>query len=119
MTQFTDSQEKSATIASVSKSTIGTISVPKGRRFDIFNLWFGSAQKGVGIIEVDIFPSMQGRYVFNTDSAIEVAGESMGWPVSISCPGPCSITLSTEQAAATSNTVRAMVNYVDTTLGGV
>jgi hypothetical protein len=115
MVSFTDSQEVSATIATVSLSTIGTINVPKGRTYLLTNIWFGSAQKGIGIISVDIFPSMIGRYVFNTDSAIETANESMGWPLNVGIAGPATITLSTEQAAATSNLVRSQINYIDTT----
>lgn len=117
MVTFTDSQEVSATVASVSKTAIGTINVPKGRTYLLTNIWFGSAQKGIGILEVDIYPSMIGRYVFSTDSAIEVAAESMGWPLNCSISGPATISLSTEQAAATSNLVRSQINYIDTTGG--
>jgi len=115
MVAFTDAQELSATIASVSKTSIGTVNIPKGRTYVLTNIWFGSAQKGIGIIEIDIYPSLIGRYVFNTDSAIEVAAESMGWPLNIQVPGPATITLSTEQAAATSNLVRSQINYIDST----
>ena len=114
MVSFTDSQEVSATIASTSKSTIGTINVAKGRTFLLTNVWFGSENKGIGVLEVDLYASMIGRYVFNTDSPIEVAAESMGWPLNIPVPGPATITLSTEQYAATSKLVRAQINYIDT-----
>jgi len=117
MVIFTDSQEKSATIASTSKTQIGQISVPKGRTYTITRIWFGSAQKGVGILSLDILPSMQGRYVFNAAQATYLSNESQGYPTNIAAVGPCTITMSTEQAAATSNTVRAMINYVDSTQG--
>jgi len=118
MVQFTTSTEGSAIVATTSKSEIMNFSIPKGRTYHLTSVWFGGADS-IGIIEADIWPSLSGRYVFNSSDENVIDDASQGYPISIVLPGPSQCTLYCENVTASSTTVRAMVTYVDTSAGTV
>jgi len=117
MVQFTSSQRGEATIATTDKTQIFQILVPKGRFYHLTNLWFSSPQKGVGILEVDIYPSLSAEYIFNGDDEDMLGANAAPYSISCGVSGPATISISTRQATATSNAVAAMVGYVDSTGG--
>ena len=117
MVQFTSSQRGEATIATQDKSTIFQILVPQGRVYHLTSLYFSSPQKGVGILEVDIYPSLSAEYLFNGNDEDMIGLDAAPYSISCSVSGPATITLSTRQATATSNAVACMVQYVDSTRG--
>jgi len=117
MVQFTSAKTGEAIIATTDKSEILSFSIPKGRNFHLTGVYFASPQKGVGIVECDIFPSLSAEYLFNGDDEDMIGPNNSITPISINCPGPSVVSLSTRQATSTSNTVAAMVQYVDTSGG--
>jgi len=62
---FTDNQVFSATVATVSETSMGTINIPSGRTYTITSLWGAGAGGGVYKISIDTYPSMQGVRVQN------------------------------------------------------
>jgi len=117
MVQFTSAQRGEATIATVDKSQVFQILVPQGRVYHLSSIWFSSPQKGVGILEVDIYPSLSAEYIFNGDDEDMIGANAAPYSISCSVSGPATITCSTRQATATSNAVACMVQYVDSTRG--
>ena len=115
MTQFTSSARGEATIATTDKTQIFQILVPKGRFYHLSSIFFASPQKGVGILEVDIYPSLSAEYLFNGDDEDMIGANAAPYSISCGVSGPATITMSSRQASSTSNAVACMVGYVDST----
>jgi len=94
-------------------TTIFSFAVPKGRQYSLRRLWGGCAQKGVMVVQLDTLPSLAAEYVYNSSDPDVIDDASQGWPLAIEAIGPCTVTISSKNASATSTTVRAMVQYID------
>jgi len=85
MVQFSSSQQSGQqTIAATTMTTIFSFAVPKGR-----------------------------QYSLRRSDPDVIDDASQGWPLAIEAIGPCTVTISSKNASATSTTVRAMVQYID------
>jgi len=114
MVQFSSSKQSGAqTIAATTKTEIFNFSVPKGRTYLLRRLWGGCAQKGVMVIELDILPSLSAEYIYNSSDPDVIDDANAGWPLAIDAIGPCTVSVSSKNASATSTSVRAMVSYID------
>ena len=111
---FTDSQVVSATVASTSETSLGTINVPAGRTYTITNLFGGHSSGGQYRIAIDTYVSMQGQYMQNqADGNTSMATGATLYNTSIQAIGPCSIEGFVTNADATTGTASIMINYVD------
>jgi len=115
---FTDSQVISATVASVSETSLGTINVPAGRTYTITSLFGGHSQGGTFRINIDTYVSMQGVYMQNQVSGISSSDDGANqYRTNIAAIGPCTLTGYVTNAAATSGVGSIMINYVDSGQG--
>jgi len=114
MVQFSSSQQSGQiTVAATTLTTIFQIQVPKGRQYSLRRLWGGCAQKGTMVISQDTLPSLSAEYIYNSTDPDVISNDSQGWPLAIEAIGPCTVTVSSKNASATSTTVRCMVSYID------
>jgi len=111
MSQFSDSQVLSATVASTSETSLGSINIPAGRSYQITNLWCGGVG-GTYRIAVDTLPSMQGVRVQNSDNPT-IVGSTISNNESILVSGPSELTAYISNTAATSTVCKLMVEYID------
>ena len=111
MTNFSDAQVLSATVATTTESSMGTINVPAGRTYTITNLW-GAGTGGTYKILVDRVPSMQGNRIQNADTPTNI-GPSNKYDENIVVNGPAEISGTITNSAATSTVCKIVVEYVD------
>jgi hypothetical protein len=121
MAQWVDSFERSGTVASTSKTQVGTdINVPGGERWDLVHLIGGHTTGGSMLYAVDKLPGINGQFPQSTAGAM-VALENVA-PGSQNAlgtvvTGPAVIQLSCENAAATSGTARLWLKVIRTSSG--
>ena len=114
-TTWSDSRVLTATVASVAESEVGSVNIPSNQTWLINGLFGSHPQGGTFRIAIDSIPGMNGVRVQNsvdggTLSAAE-NGSSEIYPANFIVQGPATITMNTTNAAATSGTATAMVNY--------
>jgi hypothetical protein len=109
---FSDSQTLSATIATVSESSIGTINVPSGRSYRLTSLFVAHPQGGTSRIAIDTYPALQGKYLQNSQDYLSTINNNFT-PMNIAVNGPAEITIYASNAAATSGIAKAALGYID------
>ncbi len=109
---FTDSQTLSATIASTSESSLGSINIPQGSSYRITSL-FGAGVGGTYRIAVDTIPSMQGVRLQNSTDPTQI-GAAVAYSENILINGPAELTAFMTNNAATSTACKLVVEYIDT-----
>jgi len=108
---YTDSQVLSATVAATAETSLGSFSIPAGRQYTITNLWAGGVG-GTFRIAVDTYPSMQGNYIQNSTTPVEM-GATDTHPVNIALSGPAELTGYITNTASTSTLCKLEVQYID------
>jgi len=116
---FSDSNIIDATVASVSETQVGSISVPAGRSYRLTGIFAAHAQGGTCRIAIDTFPALQGKYVQNsTDiNSLTYTAAATATPLNINVNGPAEISAFVTCAGAGSSTARVMFNYIDSGAG--
>lgn len=119
---FTDSNIIDATVATVSESQVGSISVPAGRSYRLTGIWAGHPQGGTCRVSIDTFPALQGKYIQNSTDIDSIAnanvfGSPSPTPLNINVNGPAEISAFVTNAGATTGTARVMFNYIDSGAG--
>jgi len=109
---FTDNQVFSATVATVSETSLGQVNVPSGRTYTITSLWGACAGGGTYRIAVDTYPSMQGNRVANTADPTNI-GATIAYNENISISGPAEISAYVSNLSATSTLCKINMEYVD------
>ena len=109
---YTDNQVMSATIASTSETSMGTINVPSGRTYTITSLWGAGAGGGVYKLSIDTYPSMQGVRVQNADDPTQILN-ARPYSENISISGPAEISATMTNLSATSTVCKINVEYID------
>jgi len=109
---YTDNQVFSATVASTSETSLGTINVPSGRSYTITSLWGAGAGGGIYKISIDTFPSMQGTRVQNSDTPTNL-GATIAYNENISISGPAEISATVTNLSSTSTLCKINMEYVD------
>ena len=109
---FSDNQVFSATIASTSETSCGTVNVPSGRTYTITSLWGAGAGGGTYKISVDTFPSMQGVRVQNSGDPTNI-GATLKYNENITIQGPAEISATMTNLATTSTVCKINMEYID------
>ena len=112
---WSDSRVLTATVASVAESEVGSVNVPSNQTW-LINCLFGShPQGGTFRIAIDSIPGMNGVRVQNSvdGGTLSAAGNGSSeiYPANFIVQGPATVTMNTTNAAATSGTATAMLNY--------
>ena len=114
-TTWSDSRVLTATVASVAESEVGSVNIPSNQTFLINGLFSSHPQGGTFRISVDSIPGMNGVRVQNSvdGGTLSAAGNGSSeiYPANFIVQGPATITMNTTNAAATSGTATAMINY--------
>lgn len=113
---WSDSRVVSGTVASVSETQIGSdINIPQNQTWLIGGLFASHPQGGTFRIAVDSLPGMNGVRVQNSveGGTLSAAGNGSSeiYPTNFVVSGPAVVQLFTSNAAATSGTATAMINY--------
>ena len=112
---WSDSRVLTATVASVAESEVGNFNIPSNQTFLINGLFSSHPQGGTFRISVDSIPGMNGVRVQNSvdGGTLSAAGNGSSeiYPANFIVQGPATVTMFTTNAAATSGTATAMVNY--------
>ena len=113
---WSDSRVVSQTVASVSETQIGSdINIPQNQTWLINGVFGAHPQGGTFRLAVDSLPGMNGVRIQNsTDGGTLSAagnGSSEIYPANFVVQGPAVVQLFTTNAAATSGTAKAMINY--------
>ena len=112
---WSDSRVLSATVASVAESEVGSVNVPSNQTWLLNGLFGSHPQGGTFRIAIDSIPGMNGVRVQNSvdGGTLSAAGNGSSeiYPANFIVQGPATITMNTTNAAATSGTATAMVNY--------
>jgi len=113
---WSDSRVVSATIASASETQIGSdINIPQNQTWLINGLMAAHPQGGTFRIAVDSLPGMNGVRIQNSTvtKALSDAGNGSAeiYPSNFVVQGPAVLQFFATNAAATSGTATAMVNY--------
>ena len=104
---WSDSRVVSGTVASVSETQIGSdINIPQNQTWLINGMFGSHPQGGTYRIAVDSLPGMNGVRIRNSGN-----GSSEIYPSNFVVQGPAVVQFFTTNAAATSGTATAMVNY--------
>ena len=111
MSNYTDAQVLSATVASTSESSLGQINVPAGRTYTITNLW-GAGTGGTYKVTVDRLPSMQGVRAQNSNDPTNI-GATVKYDENIVVNGPAEIAGFITNTSASSTACKIVVEYVD------
>ena len=109
---YTDSQVFSATVATTSETSLGTVNVPSGRSYLITSLWAGLAGGGTYRIAIDTYPSMQGVRIANASDPTNI-GANPPYSENISVSGPAEITVYVTNLSATSTRCVCNMEYID------
>lgn len=102
----------SATVATASETSLGTVNVPSGRSYLITSLWAGLAGGGTYRIAIDTYPSMQGVRVANTSDPTNIATTNP-YSENISVSGPAEITVYVSNISTTSTLCKCNMEYID------
>ena len=121
MATWTDSFERSGTVASTSKTQVGAdINCPAGEVWDLIHLIGGHPQGGSMLYGVDKLPGINGQFPQSTAAAmtaLEAIAPGSQNAINTRVTGPAVIQLFTENAAATSGTARIWLKVVRTSSG--
>jgi len=109
---FTDNQVFSATVATVSETSLGTINIPSGRTYTITSLWGAGAGGGVYKISIDTYPSMQGVRVQNATDPTQI-GSTIAYNENISISGPAEVSATITNLSASSTVCKINMEYID------
>jgi len=114
-TTWSDSRVLTATVASVAESEVGSVNIPSNQTWLINGLFSSHPQGGTFRIAVDSIPGMNGVRVQNSvdGGTLSAAGNGSSeiYPANFIVQGPATVTMNTTNAAATSGTATAMINY--------
>ena len=114
-TTWSDSRVLTATVASVAESEVGSVNIPSNQTWLINGLFSSHPQGGTFRIAVDSIPGMNGVRVQNSvdGGTLSAAGNGSSeiYPANFIVQGPATVTMNTTNAAATSGTATAMLNY--------
>ena len=112
---WSDSRVLTATVASVAESEVGSVNVPSNQTWLINGLFGSPPQGGTFRIAIDSIPGMNGIRVQNSvdGGTLSAAGNGSSeiYPANFIVQGPATVTMNTTNAAATSGTATAMLNY--------
>ena len=112
---WSDSRVLTATVASVAESEVGSVNIPSNQTWLINGLFSSHAQGGTFRIGVDSIPGMNGVRIQNSvdGGTLSAAGNGSSeiYPANFVVQGPATVTMFTTNAAATSGTGTAMINY--------
>jgi len=112
---WSDSRVLTATVASVAESEVGSVNIPSNQTWLLNGLFGSHPQGGTFRIAIDSIPGMSGVRVQNSvdGSTLSAAGNGSSeiYPANFIVQGPATITMNTTNAAATSGTATAMINY--------
>ena len=116
MSTWSDSRVVSGTVASTSETQIGSdINVPQNQSWLISGVYGAHPQGGTFRLAVDSLPGMNGTYIHNSVDigSLSAAGNGSAeiYPQNFVVAGPADVQLFTTNAAATSGTAKAMLNY--------
>ena len=112
--QYTSSQKVTNTIASASKTEIGTIDIPSGETWQIYSVWFQGGG-GFGHLEPTTMPAMKSNYPQNVPAdEVWIHENDKGWPVNVAISGPSQLSLSVTNDSASSIDCNAAVMYTVT-----
>ena len=111
---YTDNQNITATIASTSESTVGSLNISAGQSYTLTSLWAGHAngKGGTYRIAVDTYPQANFAYVVNGQDSQFEANEP-AYPVNIRINGPAELTAYMTCADATSGIGRVSIGYIN------
>jgi len=114
-TTWSDSRVLTATVASVAESEVGSVNIPSNQTWLLNGLFSSHPQGGTFRIAVDSIPGMNGVRVQNSvdGGTLSAAGNGSSeiYPANFIVQGPATVTMNTTNAAATSGTATAMINY--------
>ena len=114
-TTWSDSRVLTATVASVAESEVGSVNIPSNQTWLINGLFSSHPQGGTFRIAVDSIPGMNGVRVQNSvdGGTLSAAGNGSSeiYPANFIVQGSATVTMNTTNAAATSGTATAMLNY--------
>jgi len=116
MAQYSSSRVTSATVASVSKSTVATVNVPSNESWVIYGIYGAHPQGGLVSLDIDQLPGGNFSWIQN-ETAITATENNLPYSVAIPVSGPATIKTEVTNAAATSGTAKVMVMYNVTTRG--
>jgi len=116
MARWTDSQSTSSTIASVSRTSNGTISIPSNQNWRIYGIW-ASSVGGKFSIEPSTLSSGKFEWIQNSTTKTSIEANTP-YQVSISLNGPCDIETFFTNDAATSTTLSRIQLMYEVTTGG-
>jgi len=112
---WSDSRVLTATVASVAESEVGSVNIPSNQTWLLNGLFSSHPQGGTFRIAIDSIPGMNGVRVQNSvdGGTLSAAGNGSSeiYPANFIVQGPATITMNTTNAAATSGTATAMINY--------
>jgi len=113
---WSDSRVVSGTVASVSETQIGSdINIPQNQTWLINGMFGSHPQGGTYRIAVDSLPGMNGVRIQNSvdGGTLSAAGNGSSeiYPSNFVVQGPAVVQFFITNAAATSGTATAMVNY--------
>jgi len=109
---FTDTAVFSATLATLSESSLGNVNVPSGRTYTITSFWGAGAGGGTYKISVDTYPSMQGVRVQNSSDPTNIGG-TIKYSENISVQGPAEISATMTNLSTTSTVCKINMEYID------
>jgi len=116
MAKWTDSQSVSGTVASTSSSELGVISIPANQRWRIYGI-YGTSAGGTFTISPSTLASGKFEYFQNSTDQSALANNNV-YTTSISLAGPCDISCSIQNLAATSTTNSRIQLMYEVTTGG-
>ena len=109
---YTDSQVFSATVASTSETSMGSINVPSGRTYTITSLWGAGAGGGTFKLSADTYPAMQGTRIQNSSDPTNI-GANAAYNENVSIRGPAELSATITNLSATSTLCKINMQYID------
>lgn len=109
---YTDSQIFSATVASTSETSLGSINIPQGRTYTITSLWCAGAGGGIFKLSADTFPAMQGTRVQNSADPTNI-GANIAYTENIQIRGPAELSATITNLSASSTLCKLNMEYID------
>ena len=113
---WSDSRTVTSTVASASETQIGSdINIPQNQTWLINGLFGSHPQGGTFRIAVDSLPGMNGIRIQNSKAGGSLSDAGNGsaeiYPANFVVQGPAVVQFFATNAAATSGTATAMINY--------
>jgi len=104
------------TVATVSKTTVGTINVPANENWNVVELWGGHGQGGKFGMDIENQPGRLVEMIQNS-TTVTNKGSTLQDPVDINIVGPATITCWVVNDVATTGTAKIQVKAVVTQKG--